>query len=119
MENLPIEKKENIFTKISKFFKGFSKKNKDIKNAQYTKEVQEEIEDNRYKNNIDKLREDVKNAQNVDFIIDKITDDPSLIHSLSNERLNQLAELYDIKIQEIIEKTNERDKKLNLIESID
>ena len=119
MEKLPIERKENIFTKISKFFKGFSKKNKEIKNTQDTKEVQEEIDDNIYKNNIEKLREDVKNAQNVDFIIDKITEDPSLIHNLSNERLSQLAELYDNKIQEIKEKTNELDKKLNLLESID
>ena len=120
MDNLPIETKENIFTRMKNFFKNIFKKDKKVVEViEETKEnnYNDEIL-NSYKKEINKLREDVRKTENINYIIERVDKDPSIIHSLPNERLIQLSKLYDEKIKYFIERTNELNKKLSFLEEI-
>ena len=95
MVELPKKINDNIFNKFISFFrKIFWKKNK-------TSEVENkciiEKTDKKEQFKTD-LQREIKENSTKDDIISKIEENPDIIYELSNERLDQLLELYDEKI---------------------
>lgn len=92
--NLPSVIKNNLFKRIAIFFKGLFKKT-DIENN-FT--IKENIKIEKTDTFISDLKKSVQENNNKLDIISKIEENPDLIYSLSNERLEQLIQLYDEQI---------------------
>ncbi len=113
MRNLP-QKSNNLFYKIRRYIYGLFHKGKvDISNAIVEKDNL--VVDNNTnpdlnrKAFLDKIQGDIKNQNIKDSIIEAVEDNPDLIYSLSDEKFNQLMEIYN----EECEKMELRIKQIN------
>lgn len=118
MNNLPIEKKENFFTKIIKFFKSIfgTKKDKIEKEVYETKVENESINGIRQQDiNIkEKFTNSIKTEVKNDFFLDnekeKFLDDiqknPELLYSFPINKLEKIEEAFKESVKNKEEKLN-------------
>lgn len=92
MDNLPMKKKNSIFSRLKKFF---GKENEIYKNTN-----ERNIDKKNFKDDLQKETNIINTKKE---ILNQVNNNPSIIYKLSDERLEQLIQLYDEKIIEIDE----------------
>lgn len=90
-------KKENVFTKISNFFKNIFKRNSRKENVQIISEPGEKIENKEEDKN--SFIQELKKPIEEENLVENLKKNPDMLNSMSDEKLDEILEIVKNKRQ--------------------
>lgn len=93
-----IVKKENVFTKISNFFKNLLKRKTNKENVQIISNPGEELE-NKQENDKNSFIQELKKPIEEENLVENLKKNPEMLNSMSDEKLDEILEIVKNKRQ--------------------